>query len=173
MFSVCGIKYNQVCGKIIAYQDKTPDAFFPASTHQLTIDQSYVDGISLTHGHSPRKHIWTFASALDEVGTYPQNICPCINVHQTSPQPPSFIGNDYFCDTGSTHHYQYIFHGDDPLWDGAGCGPANTCCSLNNPPWFYKHLSTTTQDNIEMRMCEDSNTADEDTPIEIIELYVK
>ena len=64
MFSVCGIKYNQVCGKIIIYQDKTPDAFFPASTRQLTIDQSYVDGISLTHGHSPRKYIWTFASAL-------------------------------------------------------------------------------------------------------------
>ena len=27
MFSTHGIKYNQVCGRIIAYQDKTPDAF--------------------------------------------------------------------------------------------------------------------------------------------------
>ena len=88
----------------------------------------------------------------------------------TSPQPPTFIGNDYFCDTGSTHHYHY---GDDPLWDGAGCGPTDTCCSLNNPPWFYKHTSTTMSNNIEMRICSDQEVNNEDTPIETIELYIK
>ncbi len=30
-----------------------------------------------------------------------------------------------------------IFYNEDPLWDGAGCGPLNT---FNNPPWFYKEL---------------------------------
>ena len=168
MFDAHSIKYNQVCGKIIGYQDNTPDAL-----RQSSIDQNYVDGISLTHGRNPRKHIWTFVGALDEVGSNPNNKCPCTNVHQTSPQPPTFIGNDYFCDTGSTHHYQYIFYGDDPLWDGAGCGPANTCCSLNSPPWFYKNIHTTTSDSIEMRMCSDQLVSNEDTPIEIIELYVK
>ena len=170
MFSVNGIKYNQVCGKIIAYQNKSPDAF---RGQQLSIDSHYVDGISLTHGHNPRKHIWTFAGALNEANIHPFSNCPCTNVHQTSPQPPSFIGNDYFCDTGSTHYFRYIFYGDDPLWDGAGCGSTNTCCSLNNPPWFYKHISTTTSDNIEMRMCFDGPLNNEDTPIEIIELYIK
>ena len=57
MFSTHGIKYNQVCGKIIAYQDKSPDAF---RGQQLSVDSNYVDGISLTHGRNPRKHIWTF-----------------------------------------------------------------------------------------------------------------
>ena len=169
-FDVNGIRYNQVCGKIIGYQNKTPDAF---RGQQNSIDQSYVDGISLTHGSNPRKHIWTFAAAVDEVNGDVNYKCPCINVHQTSPQPPSFVGSDYFCDTGSTHRYQYIFYPDDPLWDGARCGPANTCCSLNNPPWFYKQLSTATHDSIEMRICSDQVVSNEDTPVEIIELYVK
>ena len=34
--------------------------------------------------------------------------------------PPGFVGNDYFCDTGSTNqltfNHLYI---DNPLWDGA------------------------------------------------------
>ena len=42
-----------------------------------------------------------------------------------------------------------------PLWDGAGGGPANTCYSLNNHPWFLKQMLSTTTDDIEMRMCRD------------------
>ena len=68
MFSAHGFKYSQVCGKIIAYQDKTPDAF---RRQQVAINSHYVDGISLTHGRNPTIHIWTFAAALDEVGTAP------------------------------------------------------------------------------------------------------
>ena len=41
----------------------------------------------------------------------------------------------------------------DPLWDGKGCGPTNTCCSFNTPPWFVKDLSSATTDNIEMHGC--------------------
>ena len=178
-FDVHGIEYTQVCGKIIAYQDSSPDAF--GSTSSVNIDGNYVDGISLTHGANPRKHVWTFAAALDEVGTWAQANCPCTNVHQAASarQPPSFVGNDYFCDTGSTHRWSpNTFYPDDPLWDGAGCGPANTCCTLNNPPWFRKQLPSSTTDDIEMRMCRDhppnsNNRPDEDTPIEILELYVR
>ena len=57
--------------KIIGYQDETPDAFGHARTQSMTIDGAYVDGISLTHGSNPRQHIWTFAAALDEVGSRP------------------------------------------------------------------------------------------------------
>ena len=66
--------YNQVCGKIIGYQDKTPDAFHG---QQNSIDQACVNGISLTHRSSPRKHIWTFAAAVDEVDGDVNNKCPC------------------------------------------------------------------------------------------------
>ena len=182
LFSVHGIEYRQVCGKIIAYQYASTDAFgtFDVSVRAHLIDGNYVDGISLTHGSHPRNHIWTFAAALDEVGTFPNYNCLCTNTSLVdfATPPPSFVGNDYFCDTGSTNRWLHIFYPEDPLWDGAGCGPANTCCSLNNPPWFLKQLPSTSTDDIEMRMCRDQLfepgiNIDEDTPIEIIELYIR
>ena len=172
-FNTYGIEYRQVCGKIIGYQDQSPDAFGEGQSQ--VIDGNYVDGISLTHGSNPRKHIWTFAAALHEIGsTHPELICPCINKNFTSSstEPPCFVGNDYFCDTGSEDHFQIIFYGDDPLWDGAGCGPLNDCCNLNSPPWFLKRLPFPTTDDIEMRFCR-GGLVDEDTPIEIVEIYVQ
>jgi hypothetical protein len=50
-----------------------------------------------------------------------------------------FLGSDHFSDTDSVHAAQLRFY-TDPLWDGVSCGPLNTCCSFNNPPWFYKQL---------------------------------
>ena len=77
IFDVYGIEYSQVCGKIIGYQDETPDAFGQPQ-RSVSIDSSYVEGVSLTHGSNPRKHIWTFAADLDEVGDlYPMFNCPC------------------------------------------------------------------------------------------------
>ena len=181
VFNIYGIEYNQVCGKIIGYQYATPDTFgaflLNGRYHRNSnnVDGNYVDGISLTHGRDPRKHIWTFAGGLDEVGSHPPFNCPCTNILQaaSTTQPPSFVRNDYFCDTGSTDHWQHYRLYNDSLWDGAGCGPANICCSLNNPPWFLKQLPSTTTDDIEMRMCIDQARDDEDTPIEIIELYIR
>ena len=179
IFDVHGIQYGQVCGKIIAYQDASPDAFGGDNiiTRSHNIDENYVDGISLTHGNNSRKHIWTFAGAVDELGISGQwkAYCPCTNTNfpSSASQPPSFVGNDYFCDTASENQWANIFYPDDPLWDGAGCGPDNTCCSLNNPPWFLKQLPSSTTDDLEMRICRDQIADDEDTPIEIIELYVR
>ena len=171
-----GVQYSRVCGKIIGYQQKSPDAFWPYyGNRRLTIDQTYVDGISITHGHSPRKHIWTFAAALHEVTTpYPQALCPCTNIHNqlTIPIPP-YVGNDYFCDTASAQQFEFKFYPDDPLWDGQGCGRLNTCCSFNRPPWFMKQLPASTHDNIEMRLCANGPRSDEDIVFETLELYVQ
>ena len=62
-FSVQDVQYSHVCGKIIGYQNEVPVAFHYSSRG---IDGEYVYGVSLTHGQNPRKHIWTFAGALDE-----------------------------------------------------------------------------------------------------------
>ena len=63
----------------------------------------------------------------------------------------------------------------DPLWDGEGCDPTNTCCydpqREVNPPWFVKTLSSPTSDDIEMRMCATQQYRS--TPLEIVELYVQ
>ena len=174
--SVHGVEYSQVCGKIIGYQQRSPNAFRPYySNRALTIDQAYVDGISITHGRSPRKHIWTLAAALHEITSYsPQSLCPCTNIHNqvTIPIPP-YVGNDYFCDTAGSQDYEFRFYPEDPLWDGQGCGRLNTCCSFNNPPWFMKQLPASTHDNIEMRLCANERRRNEDIVFETLELYVQ
>ena len=170
IFNTYGIEYRKVCGKIIVYQDQTPDAFGQGESQM--IDGHYIEGISLTHGSNPRKHIWTFAAALHEIGdVHPAFLCPCTNRNVAA---PCFVGNDYFCDTGNTEQASHtIFYSDDPLWDGKGCGQHNDCCDLNSPPWFLKQLPfPTNDDNIEMRSCR--SAADyEDTPVEMIEIYIQ
>ena len=175
-FPVHGIEYSHVCGRVIGYQDKTPNAFSPYNNNRaLTIDDIYVDGISLTHGQSPRQHIWTFAAALDEIRAQ-QTVCPCTRPELTyTGVVPPFIGLDYFCETGSRDRYQHMFYPDDPLWDGQGCGGTSTCCSFNNPPWFCKQLprAQPTTDDIELRLCADEPTSQDDSPLEIVEIYIK
>ena len=131
--------------------------------YQVTLDGDYVDGISLTHGQLPRQHIWTFATA------WRVNRCPCFRPEVV----PPFIGQDYFCETGNRDSFQFIFYPDDPLWDGQGCGDNSTCCSFNNPPWFCKQLPQPTTNDIELRLCGDQGISDEDTPLEMVEIYIK
>ena len=170
------VMYSRICGMIQGYQVGSTDSFGNSGRGiNPTIEQNYVDGISLTHGH-PRQHIWTFAAAPDEVGTIPHHNCPCISTNLASRaiQPPSYVGDDYFCDTASVDRYIINhFYSDDPLWDGAGCGPLNTCCSFNSPPWFYKQLPEHTTDGVEMRMCRDQLGTDENIAIERVEIYVQ
>ena len=173
-YSVDGISYSRVCGKIKAYQYGHPDAFNPYNSHQArTIIDQYVDGVSLTHGQNPRKHIWTFANAVDEVHSN-SYVCPCTktDTHYAG-VVPSFIGNDYFCDTGSRYMYASQFYSEDPLWDGAGCGGSSTCCQFNNPPWFCKQLPQPSTDDIELRLCTDEQPTGENIAIEQVEIFVQ
>ena len=173
-FPLNGIKYSRVCGKIIGYQYCTPDAFHPYFyDRSRTIDDQYVDGVSLTHGQRPRKHIWTFVAAHDESRSN-KYVCPCTktNAH-FSGVVPSFIGQDYFCDTGSTYDARCQFYHADPLWDGSGCGSTSSCCRFNTPPWFCKNLPQPTTDDIEMRACTDEATSNEYFALETVEIYVQ
>ncbi len=174
-FSTHGVMYQKVCGRIIGYQFDSPDAF--GRRGATTIDDNYVDGISITHGLNPRKHIWTLAAALDEVATFVEDVCPCTNTNISYDwQIPSFVGNDYYCETALNTTFfdqRYMYYTDDPLWDGEGCGPQSTCCEGEGKPWFCKTLTEVTTDDIEMRLCTNQHTGDEDFPLEIIELYVQ
>ena len=174
LYSNSKIHYSRVCGKVIAYQFGHTDAF----RHQPStgISSAYVDGVSLTHG-DPRQHIWTFAAAVAEKQNTGVSIggssCRCTN--SNAPVPLSFVGTDYFCDTGlpTFTGAHPGFRGDDPLWDGAGCEPPSTCCSFNSPPWFYKQLPQPTTDDIEMRVCRNEVASNEDIAIENIEIYIQ
>ena len=177
-FETQGIQYSKVCGRILAYQEGEPDAFKPyvgARNRTLTLEDLYLDGVSITHGLNPRHHIWSFVAAHDEAQSTPSyRICPCTraNENYTSGVPP-FIEEDYFCETGSREEVEDRFYVDDPLWDGQGCGENSTCCSWNNPPWFCKDLARATDDDIEVRLCSSSGRHDEHTPIALIEVYTQ
>ena len=94
---VYGINYSFVCGRILAYQIGTLDAFWSYTTYsQTSIDGYYVDGISLTHGQTPRQHIWTFAGASAEQRLNDAITCPCTQNSSTfTATVPPFIRNDY------------------------------------------------------------------------------
>ena len=166
-------QYDQVCGRIIGYQSGTPDAFRGSSR---SIDSTYLDGVSVMYG-SPRQHIWSFAGGLDEDSSVqPYFSCPCVTGSTNGNDIPSFVGQNYFCESGITQWDTRTFAfwpTGDPLWDGQGCGPTSSCCTFNSPPWFSVQLSSPTNDDIEVRICGDSGIGDEDTPIQLIELYVK
>jgi hypothetical protein len=118
IFPIQDIQYSQVCGRIIGYQFGEPKAFF--NSRVRTIDERYmhVDGVSLTYG-SPRQHIWTFVNALQETQGFSLSKCPCTNSNeQDTINIPSFVGSDYFCETGVPPGQGWssgTFHADDPL----------------------------------------------------------
>ena len=125
-----------------------------------------------------RKHIWSFANALLETGLYGngKHVCPCSDSRITMQQfIPTFVGTDYFCEAGiQTFGRVGVFYDSYPLWDGAGCESPSTCCSFNNPPWFYTQLTNTTNDDVEMRICADEEaTRNEDSPVELVEIYIQ
>ena len=172
-YSTGSEQYGQVCGRIIGYQLGSPDSFRGSS---LSVNTYYVDGVSLTYG-SPRQHIWTFAGGLDEqnANSLPNERCPCVIGSTNRPLIPSFVGQSYFCETGIISGYRngYFYPNSDPLWDGQGCGVRSSCCTFNSPPWFNVQLSFPTTNDIEVRICGNQGTGNEDTPIQLIELYVK
>ena len=87
-FTVHGVEYSHVYGRIIAYQKRVPLAFYYITDSRYNnIDEPYVYGVSLTHGKDPRRHIWTFAGASDESSIEPNLKCPCINTNISSPPP--------------------------------------------------------------------------------------
>ena len=170
-FSTYNISFSHICGRIIGYQFASPDAFHSYSISQFTrIEDPFVDGVVITRG-TENEHVWTFAASLSETGRGGSS-CPCTD--SQSPQSiPSFVGQDYFCETAVTDVWNLVFYPDDPLWDGEGCGSGSTCCELNGPPYFCKSLTAPTTDNIEVKICSNERLSYDDTPIELIEIFVQ
>ena len=166
--------YSQVCGRLLGYQYGSPNAIHSSGiygTGHNDINSHYVDGVSLTHD-SPRQHIWTFMAGNSEKGNSHHN-CPCNQ--GTTQTVQSFIGNNYFCESGNPYVYtQTKLYTADPLWDGKGCSSLEqTCCQTPGLPWFHKVLNSTTTDYIELRVCADEGINNEDIPVNYYEIYVK
>ena len=79
------ISYSHTCGTVQAFWFGTPDGFTGSERSSTTINDNYVDGISLTYGTSSKTHIWTFIA--DGVGS-----------NQNCPRPvPEYVGDHYSC----------------------------------------------------------------------------
>ena len=168
-FTTYGVQYRRVCGRVRGYQFGTPDAFVTSYTD---IDNPYVDGVSITHGASPRMHIWTYAAGYTEESASHGLAwtCPCTG-HGRS--PPNFVGSDYYCESGLDRlPWLSMVYSNDPLWDGQGCdGLERTCCDPPNLPWFCRKFPQPITDYLEFRICGDE--ASEDTPIDLVQLYIQ
>ena len=123
------------------YQSGTPNAF----EHSVPIDEAYAEGVSITHGTSPRKHVWTYAVGNEEDYVFQGSTeCPCNvgNSHDT----PSFVGDNYYCESGSPNSpSNNVLYSNDPLWDGMMCRNAEmACCTNNRMPWFLHAFQSLT-----------------------------
>ena len=88
-------QYSRVCGRLLGYQIGSTDAF--SLNLALTIDEKYLDGVSITHG-MPREHVWSYVAGASEQGSCDGGIrnCPC---SPGGPAPPSFVGNNFYCES--------------------------------------------------------------------------
>ena len=176
-FSTYGQSYKKVCGKIIGYQEGSPDAFHPYSNNRLlTLDNGYVDGVSVTYNF-PRQHIWTFAAQPDINHKNKIYGCPCTHPYSTyRGKVPKFVGSDFFCETGCEDATGFRYgrvYTTQKLWDGSGYGTFPQGCRGTRSPWFLKQFSYEIKSNIEVRSCLDQVRSDEDILIEQIHLYIQ
>ena len=187
-------EYQRICGRIRAYNRGDALAFDDTAD----IDETYLSGLSLTHGSSPRQHIWSFAigltedtsglepwssadgSAEDSSGLTPiwsgsAAFCPCDGGNAIV---PTFVDSNYFCESSwrvpSDMVDLTILNLDDTLWDGKGCRDTSTCC--DDPPFFVRTLDGPISDDLEIRMCNRLSATlqqQADIAVEFIEIYVE
>ena len=168
-----GISYSQICGRVYGYQKGNPDGLWRSNQVNDILNKNYVDGISITRG-SPRKHVWSYVAGVQEnfIGGISDYVCPCST--GSTQQIPSAVGNDYFCESGNPGHSSSNTFFNDRLWDGEQCGAIERgCCNAAGLPWFHKTLSSPTRDHIELRLCCDEGTGNEDVPVGLYEIYTK
>ena len=170
-FSVHGIEYTQISGRVYGYQVGYAYGFY--DYYAYTIDDPYLAGVSVTTG-TPRTHVWSFAAGEIYIGQ----------------QTRELVGNDFFCESGQRYYYYYDYSNyngsdniyeyfddypyTDILWDGEGCADSNSliqCC--RRAPWFCKELSEPSTSDIEVRICRNDASSNSMTRVVLLELYIQ
>lgn len=170
-----GFPYQEVCGRVLGYQWGSPDGV----TVTRTLNEAYADGVSLTSTPDPavdsswwqhRTHVWSYIAHFSEDTSAG---CPCCTGYSGG-AVPSYIGSNYFCESGlpvGSTWTSNLYSGDQ-LWDSKQCGNLEApCCS---GPWFCNKLASSTSNRfLEVRLCSDGATTDEDVSMTVMELYVR
>ena len=159
ILEVNGKNYSKAVGMVRGYQKGTTDGFRASHDDGFGINGAYVDGVSITIGY-PRKHVWTYAAGLSAEGNQPKGNCPCSVI--PGPDPPSFVEDDYYCQSGSQLFPDHDTYNMLPLWIGHGCtNDRDNCCANAGLPWFYREFPAPQHENIEVRICCNQDYSDE------------
>ena len=178
--------YNKICGQVRGFQKGSTNAFYPHAYAKgltpeggpvpdvyasKTINGVYVDGVSITFGDTC-KHVWTYAAGLSDDYYYPYYNCPCAS--NSSLQAPSFVGNDYYCESGNTGIIDdSVLYFEDALWDGKQCSSDNSCCDRTGQPWFFHQLPIGVKEHLEVRICQDQSFANEATLVQKLYIFIQ
>ena len=175
IFPVPGGPYTKICGRVLGYQFGATAAFKASDINRnITISESYVTGVSITHG-DPRQHVWTYAAGDFEASSTraSQSTCPC--EYEYTVFIPEFVGGFWYCESGDNHWHRsgHWLFSDDVLWDGKGCRRPDRCCQFDGPLYFTRTLHEPVSDPIEARICNYETSQYSDVIVSQFELYVK
>ena len=148
------VSYSQVCGTVRVHPEGSLDGFYTFRNRSM-----YVDGVYLTYGHSSNRKntIWTYTAAVT-VGSSTRGCDQCNNR-----KPSDIPGTNFTCTSAHCSDGSNCF--PNALW-----GSEAQQCFGNET--FYRQLSESTTDNIEMTVCRDQGRYDEDILISFVELFV-
>ena len=160
VFSSQGKPYMVIRGLVSGKQKGFPAAF---SATARTIDDVYIDGVSITTAEGQRQHIMSLAVGRGRIADVSTR-CPCGG--GTVP-PPEFVGASYLCDTAVATTPGFNIWFGSPLWDGNNCEPVDQACcdqvtdGVHN---FEKWLPRPTTADIEVRICSQVRHASVEFP---------
>ena len=135
--------YTEICGTAKGYQAH----FVVPFNSKADINFPYLSGVSITRavtGPEKRRHVFSMAAGETEkdiTGT----TCPCTK-KTTENTPPDFVGDDYYCESGSPNLPLVKLLIDDPLWDGKNFRHDEVKCKKSLMPWFKHIISPATSD---------------------------
>ena len=141
--------YSKIIGRVHANPYCTLGGFFKFGNDRPqspTLDQNYVDGVSITLG-TPRQHIWTLTFSVNST----QKCRRCFS------DKPSFVSNHYSC-------VEVL---------GVGCTLLGQRQCVGSGEFFFRDLPHAIKDDFEVRVCRDENRENEDISISLLEIYVQ
>ncbi|XP_065180692.1 uncharacterized protein LOC135811388 [Sycon ciliatum] len=159
-------EYSEVMGFVTGYRDHSTNAFFA----RLPLETFYVDGVSITQG-TPMEHIWTYA--VSDTGATPLYSCPCSRV--PGRQSPAFVGSHYYCTDYGRAWQRWTFSDDHHLWSNTARSVVGGSCTDSTlpMPWFHRQLTGNTTAPVQVRICADSGTSDENVGIDEAAIFVR
>ena len=163
-----GIAYTRVCGLVGASQKGQTGGFYATKS----INEAYLDGVSITRiADGKRKHVMSLAAGYSEQASR-KKACPC-NTGAKGGAPPLFVGNDYYCESGSSNEPDAdTIYSNDVLWDRDSYQYLEKGCKKPMMPYFFHKITPKTTNNFELRLCRNIHANEGEVLLQGYEIYV-